>query len=415
MKPDIYYFNPTCELAVANGSTNYMASKRLCRFEQEMSTLPGILGKSGDLVLVDRQPPKEHIHQLQEYGFHLPDFEILENSLIDPDFLASSKGFLFPWGWSPAAHKLLSPIKRGCCSEFQGSAIANWREIHKDLYSRKASLDILKQIVISQDSNKLLSINDLPEICWNHEEIMGLQKRWGRVVVKAPWSASGRGLQILRPDEYNQTNRQVIAGIFKQQGYVVVEPWHQKQIDLSFQFFSLGNGKVEFKGLSSFTTDKSGHFLGNNIQELPAELNSDIADFLSENLEMLKSTLHQILILNDYSSRYYGWFGVDVMVIKSRAGGLLFHPCVEINCRFTMGAIALNLREHLHDGSLGEFRIFYGNEGDFSGYCREMTKKEPVIIENGKIVQGFLQLTPLQSDSIFGAYMRISLKGGNFI
>ena len=407
MNPDIYYFNPTCELAVANGSPNFMASAKLRGFEYELSTLPGILAQPKDLVIVDRQPTQQFIDQREGAGFLIPAYRTIDDLLSDQSFLSAEKSFLFPWGWSPSAHNLLQPFKSVCSSDFLNSPVSEWKEIHRELYSRKSSLDILSRITANNNSHILLTSNDLPGICNDHDAIIRLQQKWGKVVVKAPWSASGRGLQVLRSNEYNQTNRQVISGILKQQGYVVVGPWHDRVLDLSFQFFSFGNGNIEYKGLTSFSTDQTGHYAGNYIQEFPPDLAQEIDAFLKQNITEIQTGIQAVLIKSDYSTDYYGWFGVDAMIFRSAKGDLKFHPCLEINCRFTMGAIALSLRDHLAEGSNGEFKILYGKAGYFYEYCREMRKKEPLLSGHGKIVTGFLPLTPARRDCSFGAYLRV--------
>jgi hypothetical protein len=407
MKPDIYYFNPTCELAVANGSANFMAPAQLRRFENELSSLPWILARPDDFVLADQIPSPQFTYRLENAGFSLPSFRAIENSFSDPVFLASEKGFLFPWGWSPSAHKMLSPLKSGCCPEFLNSPVAEWRDIHRELYSRKSALTILQRIVNEHYSDNILSAEDLSEICTGHEQIISFQQKWGKVVVKSPWSSSGRGLQILRQNEYNQTNRQVITGFLKQQNFVIVEPWHNKVLDLSFQFFSLGNGIIEYQGLTSFTTDHSGRYTGNDLQEIPPDLPTDVKDFLHENKKVVEQILHKILTLSNYSTDYYGWFGVDALIFRSPDNKLRFHPCIEINCRFTMGAIALNLRPHLAEQSTGEFRIMHGKEGHFAQFSGEMAKKEPLIVENGKIVNGFIPVVPPSPENSFGAYISV--------
>lgn len=407
MKPDIYLFNPTCELAVVNGSMNFMAPAQLRRFENELSTLPWILARPEDTVLADQLPSQQFTDRLRKAGFRLPAFRVQVSSFSDPAFLSLKKGFLFPWGWSPAVHKLLSPLKSECCPEFRNSPIAEWREIHRDLYSRKSSLAVLRSITEHQISDHWLSDNDLPEICTGHEQIIALQKRWGKVVVKAPWSSSGRGLQILRANEYNRTNMQVITGYLKQQGYVVVSPWHNKLLDLSFQFFSFGNGEIEYRGLTPFSTDHSGRYTGNYLQKLPPGLAPGLKEFIQQNIAAAELALNQALHESEYSTSYYGWLGVDALIWKSADGKLKFHPCLEINCRFTMGAIALKVRTHLAELSTGEFRIMHGKEGHFAQFSEEMTLKEPLIIDNGKIVSGFLPLTPTSPESGFGAYISV--------
>lgn len=407
MKPDIYLFNPTCELAVANGSTNFMAPAQLRRFENELSILPGILARPEDIVLVDHIPPQQFIDQLEAAGFSLPDYRTRESSLADEQFLSEQKGFLFPWGWSPATHKQLSPLKLRCCPKFSRSPIAEWREIHRELYSRKSALAILENIITAQSSNEFLSLNDLPQICRSHDEIITLQQKWDKVVVKAPWSSSGRGLQILRSHEYNQTNKQVITGFLKQQEYVVAGPWHEKVMDLSFQFFSFGDGKIEYRGLTSFSTDHMGRYIGNNIQVLPAQPAPELHVFLKENLPKAEQYLTKALTASSYSTDYYGWIGVDILIWKSSDGKLKIHPCLEINCRFTMGAIALALRNHIAEQSTGEFKMMHSGEGEFASFCEAMKTSEPLITNNGKIVRGFLPLTPSSPSSTFGAYIRV--------
>jgi len=407
MKPDIYLFNPTCELAVANCSVNYMATAQLRKFENELSTIPWILANSQDIILADKVLSQQFTDLLETAGFRLPVFQPLESALSDATFISAEKGFLLPWGWSPAAHKLFSPLKPGCSPEFLNSPVAEWGGVHRELYSRKSALTILQRITNENHSAQILSITDLPEVCSSHEHIIALQHKWGKVVVKAPWSSSGRGLQILRPNEYNQTNRQVITGYLKQQGFVIVEPWHNKVLDLSFQFFSLGNGEIEYRGLTTFSTDHSGRYIGNYLQELPPDLTPELKEFLSENLDNVQTALHQVLESSNYSTDYYGWFGVDAIIFKSPDGKLKFHPCLEINCRFTMGAIALNLRTHLAEQSVGEFRITHGKGGHFAQFSEEMSCKEPLIVEIGKIVSGYLPLTPSLPESSFGAYLSV--------
>lgn len=408
MNPDIYLFNPTCELAVSNGSANYMAPVQLRNFEKELSSLPWILAQPEDIVLTD-QPPDQHFTDLlKSTGFILPEFRSILNSFSNPDFLSCKKGFLFPWGWSPSVHKLLSPLKPGCCPEFLNSPVAEWRDIHRELFSRKASLGILEGILKADISDHLLSINHLPEICIDHEQIIALQHRWGKVVVKSPLSASGRGLQVLRSGEYNRTNRQVIAGFFRQQGYAICEPWHNRVLDLSFQFFSNGNGTIDYKGVTTFSTDQAGRYTGNFIQELPPAILPELKDFLIENKSSVKETLLKQLTLSNYSTDYYGWLGVDALILKKSDGKLNFHPCLEINCRFTMGAVALSLRKQLAPGSAGVFRIMNGSAGNFAKFCEEMINKESIVSQNGKIVSGFIPLTPATANGCSGAYMRVS-------
>lgn len=407
MNPDIYYYNPTCELAVANGSENYQATALLRKFEFDLDILPAFLARPNDITLVHKIPSARFMDTLIKGGFEISHLQLLNESLKDQLFIDNPKGFLYPWGWSPAVHKLLSPLKQSCDPEFKNSVINQWRSIHRELYSRRQGVELLSSLITSNEYDWMPAIDDLPQICTKHEEIIVLQKKWVRIVVKSPWSSSGRGLQVLRQGEYNQTNRQVISGFLNQQGYVVVGPWYNKLLDLSFHFFSKGKGCIDYRGLSSFSTDKSGRYIGSYIEEIPANIKLKTKEFLRGHMGAIQKAIYKALSESPYSTEYCGWIGVDSIIYEAEKGQLMFHPCLEVNCRYTMGAITLALRNHLAEGSKGTFQIIHGNEGHYLRLCEEMETKEPININNGKIVKGFLPLTPPLTDSLFGAYLNV--------
>ena len=55
VNPDLYFFNPTCETAVVNGSETYVAPKILRDFEEDLSLLPMLLTSPNDLVLTSQK------------------------------------------------------------------------------------------------------------------------------------------------------------------------------------------------------------------------------------------------------------------------------------------------------------------------------------------------------------------------
>jgi hypothetical protein len=64
MPNDVYYFNPTCELAVANGSFSYMAPRLLREFERDCSALPFVFSTLGDFVLTENKPSRQFINSV---------------------------------------------------------------------------------------------------------------------------------------------------------------------------------------------------------------------------------------------------------------------------------------------------------------------------------------------------------------
>jgi len=407
MLPDIYFYNPTCELAVANGSENFMPKDILRRMEYDLDLLPLYFTTPKDILLVHKYPDNNFLDSLYNAGFGPFNLQSLEESLKDSYFLSKPKGFLCPWGWSPSMHKLFSPFKSSCSFEYLNSPVSQWKPIHKELYSRKMGIEVLVKILEDSDSKYFTPLNDLPQICTSHEEIYLLQKEWNHIIVKSPWSSSGRGLQILRPGEYNRTNHQVISGFLNHQGYVVVEPFYNKIQDISFQFYSKGNGQIEFLGICSFKTDNSGRYSGSYIEEIPWNSEPSLIDFLEDHLTETKDRIKNALSNSPYSSQYRGWLGVDAIIYKTSNDNFKFQPCIEVNCRFTMGTIVLALRKRLQEGSKGFFSILYRKEGKLKQFSQEQKLINPMVIKENKIVKGFTSLTSISEDTVFGAFLTV--------
>jgi hypothetical protein len=407
MLPDIYYYNSTCELAIANGDPNYQPPQLLKSFECELGVLPMYFAKEHDIILVEKAPPSSFFENIVNAGFITPGFLNIEDALQNNGFLNSQKNFLFPWGWSPAVHKKLGLFKGNCSDLFKKSPVSQWSEEQKHIFSKKAAVEILKDVLTQNSKSWLPPISELPEVCTSHESIEKLQRRWGKVVVKSPWSGSGRGLQFLRQGEYNQTNRQVISGFFNQQGYVLAGPWYDKIADLSFHFYTKGGGDVDYCGQASFITDNAGRYQGNYLSPLPEDMSDELKGFLGDKIPELGEMLQEAIKNSMLSTSYYGWMGVDVILYKDERGELKIQPCLEINCRFNMGAMTLKLREHIAEGSFGEWRIDYGKKGSFKDKAKTLSKEYPIVMENGKIKEGFVALTPEWDNGQFGAWMQV--------
>jgi len=405
MLPDIYYYNPTCELAIANGDPNYQPPRLLSIFEKELGVLPMYFAKEADIILVKDLPPFSFIHNISEAGFPLPKFLKIEEALQNEEFIKTPKNFLFPWGWSPAAHKRLKILKPGCSKSFMNSPVFKWDENHKEIYSRKTALDILRKLLEQNNEKWLPPVGELPEVCISHQEIEKLQQNWPRLVVKSPWSASGRGLQFLRKGEYNRTNRQVIAGFLNNQGYVIAGPLYNKLADLSFHFYTKGKKEIEYRGQAAFITDNSGKYQGNYLSSLPENMNIEYKEFLKDKIPILSRMLKAAIEESPLSDFYHGWMGVDAILYKDEGNNLMVHPCLEINCRYNMGAMTLKLRENIAEGSHGEWRIEYGNKGSFMEKAEKLRKEYPVVLERGEIKEGFVSLTPEWPEGHFGAWM----------
>ena len=163
-----------------------------------------------------------------------------------------------------------------------------------------------------------------------------------RIVIKAPWSSSGRGVRFV-DGEMSSYHEGWLRNVIQHQGSVIVEPYYAKVKDFGMEFYSDGVGHVNYLGLSLFHT-KNGAYTGNIIAS-EEEKQEMISRYISIDLISIIRDKIQTCFGN-LAGRYRGPFGIDMMVVRrDDGGGFLLHPCVEINLRRTMGHVAINLTE----------------------------------------------------------------------
>ncbi len=403
---NIYLFNPTCEYAVANGNTSWQPNRILQKMEADLATLPMFFADSHDQILVDNLPSNEFITQFEKIAFCVPEF-ILKKSIQNPvDIQKQTFNKLKPWGWSPAAHKLLSPLKPFCSEEFRSSPVANWKTEHRGLFSKKFAIEILKELRTSSPSDTFITNDLVPEICTQKEQFKYLILRWEKLMVKAPWSSSGRGLQPVTKTPVHEKVWEKLLGIVNEQGFAIVEPFLDKAADLAFQF-EVKKGKISFLGISNFSTDKKGQYQGNFLNGLPDSYSNEIKGFMAQAPKIIIEPLIKTLEKSKLAELYEGNFGVDTLIFRDKNNQLKINPCLEINLRQNMGLLSLQLEKLLYSDKKGIFRIFYNPGESFYSFKKKMEKEHPLKIKLQKVESGFLALTDATKNSQFGAYILV--------
>ena len=249
-------------------------------------------------------------------------------------------GQVEPWGWDLALRSFL--LRYGVPSE----VIPSEQQIAviRDLSHRKTAVVLLRSLAMKGTVGESVVLET--------PEAVALQvQRWGRVVVKAPWSSSGRGIRFVDTvlDDYKT---RWLRNVLDRQGSVVVEPYYDKVKDFAMEFQSDGNGSVTCLGLSLFHTS-NGAYTGNILASEEEKLEMISRYVSTDLLDVVQMSICQLLgpIFKD---RYQGPFGIDMMLVngKSSNGKCLLHPCVEINLRRTMGHVALALSQQCRSGQV---------------------------------------------------------------
>ena len=380
----LYLFNPENDMALASGSPYYMSPASAKKMSADLSALPAWYAGLDSAVLLSDET---QVQWMQEECRLKLDVE-----WVIGETFSGYTGF-FPWGWSPALSKRL--LDNGAESgllptEKQMGAL-------RELSSRKTAVGLLPLLNMEGTMGESFWLASL-------DEVVNLSAKHNKVLLKSPWSGSGKGIQPLQgiPDE---NLGGWIRRIISTQGGVVCEPYYNKVLDFAMEFY-VANGSIEYVGYSLFDTDSRGIYKGNFLasneeieRRLSVYVNPGILGRTRDNL------MHELLKLAD--GIYQGYLGVDMMVVQV-ADGYALHPCVEVNWRMNMGVVSrLFFDRYMSPMSNGNYVIeYYSNKGEALDFHEEMKRKHPLRIHEGRLVEGYLSLTPVFFDTAYQIYVK---------
>lgn len=392
----LHYFNPGHEIAVLNASPYYTARKSMLAMCRDLAFLPAWYADKDDFVIVDKSFNKEY------YAYLTNSLGKIATAIASHELGSYSQEEVELWGISPQAIHYFTEINKVSETNLR---LPEWNDAFRYLNSRQAAKDCLEELIKSIPQISSLVIprfySDLKQL---EEDV---EKSSRLLLAKAPYSSSGRGLLWIPSTGISRTERQILHGIFKKQGSVSLEVVLDRQLDFAMEFMSDGKGNILFAGYSLFYTSEKGAYLGNFLGS-----QQHIENILSEKiplslLEKVKERL--MLILSDkYAHCYKGCIGVDMMTYKENNNYFL-HPCVEINMRYNMGFLALQLsRNYISPSSQGRFYIdFSASEGETYRLHQEMKNQYPAQFSNQRLTSGYLALCPIEIHSYYRAYMLI--------
>jgi hypothetical protein len=215
------------------------------------------------------------------------------------------------------------------------------------------------------------------------------QRGHHRVVVKKAHGLAGQSTIRLLEPEILEAQRHWLANAVAR-GPLIVEPWLERELDFSIQLEMRESG-LKLCGYTGLINDASGQFRGNwaeshHHRRVPARILSlfqqpaDIARRLRDLYEDLFTLLEGELQRLDYQ----GPIGIDALVYRTPGGGCRLKPIVEINPRYTMGRLTVELMRQTCPGSSGLFRLVnraeVRREGfeNFADYANALGRQHPL-------------------------------------
>lgn len=341
----LHIFNPEHDLALAANLRQFTAPHAGRQLRSDLSFIPALWADEGDLVLVDDiDNARDKVRHLGTKLVDKVEFitKVQLEHLIKTEFLDS----VHPWGWDLS---LKGELERIGMPEIvmPGDAILNKV---RALSSRQWTAEHLQSGV---------------QFVQTVTDVKSLVREWGKAVIKAPWSSSGRGVRFVSADEFREGSdypsfERWVGNIIYRQGGVTVEPYYNKVMDFGMEF-EMVDGNVLYRGLSLFDTIKNAY--SGNILCSEDKKEEMMAQYVSPE-RLLQIRQHIIDVMEPaLKGNYSGPFGVDMMIYAKDMNALNqvistdmpsdfgVNECIEVNLRRTMGHVAIDLANYLQQTS----------------------------------------------------------------
>lgn len=387
---DLYVFNPDADLALADGGANYLPPASVRQMARDLALLPAWYASPGSAVLAPSAYNDVFLEQMSaHWGLDV-------RLLTEPELSEAAVERVVPWGWNAAVCRRLH--RAGVPVDVLPGAdrLERWRM----LASRRRVgewLEAFRELPFCVGESRNL---------YTLDECRAYAEGGGEVVLKMPWSGSGRGLLWCR-DGFAPGAEGWCRRVLRAQGCVVASPVYDKVLDFALEFRLDGRGGVAFLGYSCFETTARGAYAGSLL--LPGEA---LEDWLAGAVP--REWLHRVRavacgLLARELAGYAGCVGIDMMVCRTAGGGCAVHPCVEVNLRMNMGVLAGCLaRRLLAPGSWGRFVVEGFPSAGVLRACHERDAAEaPLLWVGGRLRSGYMPLAPVSPSSCFRAFVRV--------
>lgn len=315
----LHLFNPEHDIALACNLTNFTAPHAGRQLRADLGFLPALWASEGDYVLVEDADQAARTFRRATKGRKCRVEWVTKQQLASLSIEA-----IEPWGWDAALRSQL--LRQGVDATLLPTEqqIAEIRQ----LSHRQTSSLLLRQL-------KADALIGESQLCESIEAVEEQLSKHPRLVLKAPWSSSGRGIRFVE-QTLDNCQRGWLRNLLNSQGGVMAEPYYEKVRDFGMEFKVTTDG-IRYLGLSLFHTT-NGAYTGNILatEKVKREMISHYVPV--DLLDVVQGQICSMLNLGNYQ----GPFGIDMMIVANGTNFLL-HPCVEINLRRTMGHVALSL------------------------------------------------------------------------
>lgn len=391
--PNLYYFNGDAELQAARYPDAYHPKDSARSLNTDLEILICFLARRDDVVLLRQLPSQKHREKLADLGFVLPESVELSDrgGLNDDDLLHRRRLHAFrSWAKGPDLRAWFGGLS---FTSPLAEKTLDWTPDSRLLFSKARQSQLLPhwfgETFVAQEANEVLATMDR----WDHAEVV-------QVVWKPSLSTAGRGMRRIALSELRAHFLSERANPFAEG---VLEPWHERVFDFSVQY-EIQSGEIRFMGFVRQLVSAAGAYRGSIVQtKFCQDLDSSLARFLMNQalpVYQVDASFARDLLAWAAGHAYEGPLGVDAYVHRLRYGTLAHRVLCEINPRYTMGRVALDLKRQISPGcSLSLDLLKMGHEPP--------AIVTPILDKDGLLQHGSVILNEISQDTRFAARITV--------
>ena len=375
--PDVYIFNMGCEFRLLFPSKSNLPKPIAQREEWwDLMMLPFV--RDGDIIIVHQIPSTEHLQQLQKAGFILPQF-VLRTEV--QKYLSHRKiAQIQMWGHDSTTMQLLhSPFQHK--EDFNSRTKWNHYEVASKVFAKEILDSFVHEYIKLFPHLDAISgtvVRDISEVLTAIEFYQGMG--FDACLGKANISSAGRGNKILTLP-LDASMKGWLERTLQLQP-IIIQPKLDKIADLSLQIYIYppnSSKRYNNLGLTRFFTTPKGDYLGHHLGVVSQTLPKGSMRCLYEHQLLDKIVQHVVEAL--IGKCFYGFAGIDMILYKKRNGDIALQPLIEINPRYTMGHVALQVKKRIC--GVGRLRFL----------SPQQAKSREPEFKGNQLIGGILQLT----------------------
>ena len=426
--PNLLWFNPGAEQSAArNEAVRTDAALRV--LQGDLDLLPAYLAKGGDILFCARTPSPEFQQRLQSLGFTLPEWAEYnaEDELPSAPAVERKIGSIAPWAWTPDSIAFFKHTARNLTRRMDPNTL--WNSKRRELYSKQWSASFARTLAEESEApNWLAPSETYGEAASSLKEIATLRRRFQErgypdIVLKTPFGTAANGLRLLeKSDSLSSSLEAWIQAIFETQGSLIVEPWLNRVFDFSVQLNATSSGLKPI-AYTQLLNNQRGQFRGIHLHRFDRGIAPEIARFLMTPVNRQPRLYHTFdnRVLPQLSEAlsmrsYQGPLGIDSFVYRDPFGELKLKPIAEINPRYTMGRIGLEIAKRIAPQAVGRFEIQSARTikkttgASLQAYCQQLERDCPTALtdeDNPRISSGSFPLTDPKHAERFVALLHV--------